>query len=575
PNGSIASYNWNFGDGTTGTGANASHTYAVAGNYTATLTIKDSANMTASKSLTINASAPAAIGNPVANIAASVTSGTTPLTVTFDASASTSPNGGITNYNWDFGDGMTTSAKVFTKTYTTAGNYTATLTITDVANKMATATRIITVASSSGGGGTTKTITLSHGDGKASSLTYDTSIMAAYPEYTIDTTYDGRIGGPNGAITLIAMPNLIGTGSDQIPPGAQITSATLTLSIYSAQATGITAARLLDPNNKGIWYTGAAPSNNNVGVSYYYRDARSGSLKKWSDSASNITQTLASSVATFTLNGNEPTGHKINLNVTASVAAWATGAPNQGWAIRATTATPETIFVYASENYSNLRPTLTVQYTTAGSPPTGSSTTLTLRNGDGQAGSTSYDVTMMASYPTYSLHTNANNRIGGSNRYSTVIAFPNLFGNSTGQIPAGAQIISATLTFSLVNSNSMMVDLARVLDPNNKGIWYTGTASSGYNVGVCYARRNGRNSIRWADGKANISQTVQAETSQTVTAGTSKLTFDVTTSVAAWAAGAPNQGWWLSTPNNTAISLYDSLTVNISLRPLLTVTYTK
>ena len=46
--GQIVSYAWSFGDGTSGTGVRASHSYAVAGTYNVTLTVKDDRGLTAS-----------------------------------------------------------------------------------------------------------------------------------------------------------------------------------------------------------------------------------------------------------------------------------------------------------------------------------------------------------------------------------------------------------------------------------------------------------------------------------------------------------------------------------------------
>ncbi len=50
PDGSIQSYVWDFGDGTTGVGSIVVHTYESPGEYTVTLTVTDNAGMTYSSS---------------------------------------------------------------------------------------------------------------------------------------------------------------------------------------------------------------------------------------------------------------------------------------------------------------------------------------------------------------------------------------------------------------------------------------------------------------------------------------------------------------------------------------------
>jgi PKD repeat protein len=53
------------------------------------------------------------------------------LTVHFNASASTDPDGSIASFSWSFGDGQTGTGQKPDHVYTTAGTFTVTLTVTD------------------------------------------------------------------------------------------------------------------------------------------------------------------------------------------------------------------------------------------------------------------------------------------------------------------------------------------------------------------------------------------------------------------------------------------------------------
>ncbi len=56
PDGTIVSYDWDFGDGSTGTGVNPTHTYAADGFYTVTLVVTDDGTLTDSQSTTADIS---------------------------------------------------------------------------------------------------------------------------------------------------------------------------------------------------------------------------------------------------------------------------------------------------------------------------------------------------------------------------------------------------------------------------------------------------------------------------------------------------------------------------------------
>ncbi|MEO1653176.1 MAG: S8 family serine peptidase, partial [Bacteroidota bacterium] len=88
---------------------------------------------------------------PVASFNADPTSGTAPLTVSFDASGSSDADGDGLSYSWNFGDGNSGSGLSPSHTYQNAGTFTATLTVDDGQATDQSSVQI-TVGEPSGGG---------------------------------------------------------------------------------------------------------------------------------------------------------------------------------------------------------------------------------------------------------------------------------------------------------------------------------------------------------------------------------------------------------------------------------------
>ncbi|HRO41611.1 MAG TPA: PKD domain-containing protein [Flavipsychrobacter sp.] len=115
-------YNWDFGDGGTGVGANPAHVYTNSGIFSVTVIATD---VNGCKDTVVKPNY-ISVGSIVAGFNTTPTPGCVNAPIQFNNTS----NGG-TSYYWNFGDGNTSTAASPTHTYTTAGVYTVKLAIYD------------------------------------------------------------------------------------------------------------------------------------------------------------------------------------------------------------------------------------------------------------------------------------------------------------------------------------------------------------------------------------------------------------------------------------------------------------
>ncbi len=211
------SYSWDFGDGNTSTAPNPVHVYDEDGPFTVVLTATNACGTnTFTQVVTI-------ITPPTAGFTATPTSGCGPLTVQFTNTSSSN----ATTFNWSFPGGTPASStdEDPTVTYSTPGNYTVTLTVSNPAgSNTATQTNFITVNSgptagfSSTTNGPVATFTntstngtsysWNFGDGNSSTQSNPTHNYAADGTYTVVLTATNACGTStfSQAVVIITAP---------------------------------------------------------------------------------------------------------------------------------------------------------------------------------------------------------------------------------------------------------------------------------------------------------------------------------------------------------------------------------
>ncbi|HYQ71461.1 MAG TPA: PKD domain-containing protein, partial [Gammaproteobacteria bacterium] len=140
-------FTWDFGDGSVsvdtgvddGETSSITHAYPAAGTYTVTMLVNGKLGSRKESTCKLQGKPPSvtvdvgSTGNntpPTADANGPYT-GTTGVGVNFSSTGSSDPDGNITSYAWSFGDGGTSTQANPGHTYTSAGDFNVTLTVTD------------------------------------------------------------------------------------------------------------------------------------------------------------------------------------------------------------------------------------------------------------------------------------------------------------------------------------------------------------------------------------------------------------------------------------------------------------
>jgi MYXO-CTERM domain-containing protein len=242
PDGSIATYLWDFGDGApTASGVMVTHTFTGGTDRVVTLTVTDGAGAVDVDTTSVEVNLP-----PVADAGADRYADPGEV-VTFSGTGSTDGDGSIATYAWTFGDGAVATGASVTHQYAAGGDYTVTLTITDDDGATHSDT---TVAHITGASSSPPTIThtpIANGRSSGQAVLVEATVTGQ-PAIASVTLYHRVQGG--GTFTAVAMTTPGGgVYSAQIPGNSVLAPA---VEYYlEAVDTAVPARRTTTPASMG------------------------------------------------------------------------------------------------------------------------------------------------------------------------------------------------------------------------------------------------------------------------------------------------------------------------------------
>ncbi len=210
PDGTVAYHQWNFGEtALTKNGTTEQYVYTTPGEYEAELLITDDGGRQArSYRIFITVEEPEAPNEPPSlSVRASNATGTTGSQIDFITDSFSDPDGSVEYYEWDFGDGSPKvgpnivggGIPIVPHTYMTAGDYVATMTITDNDGESTSQSVNVTIIESSC---SDPTIRRQIWNGITGSALSDLTGSAKYPYY------------PDGTESLTSLSTSANTGDN-------------------------------------------------------------------------------------------------------------------------------------------------------------------------------------------------------------------------------------------------------------------------------------------------------------------------------------------------------------------------